>query len=296
MTTNSDGYATTGDGVRLYFQRIGSAGNVLLVPNGPPLLDLLEPFAATHTIVMFDPVNRGRSDLLLSDAPRLDNVLECEADDIEAVRRAIGAAEVDLLGHSYTGVVLVMYARRYRARVGRMIQIGPAAPDGSVAHPRTAEDEELLQGIFARMLALQRDTAPDSEERCRRFWHLLRPLYVVDPADVSKLDAFERCHLETERRAAGYVMSRIMPALSATQLRAEDVAAVTAPVLTIHGRRDRSAPYEGGRDWVRILPDARLVTIDDGGHMPWIEKPREVRRAIETFLAGDWPAGATEVR
>jgi proline iminopeptidase len=295
MTTTSDGYVTTDDGVRLYFQRVGTAPRVLLVPNGPPLLDLLEPFAATHTLVMFDPVNRGRSDLL-ADTARRDDVLEREADDIDAVRRHVGASEVDLLGHSYTGLVLVLYARRYRGHAGRLIQIGPAAPDGTVAHPRAAEDEALLQSIFARMLELQRDTDPDSEERCRRFWEVLRPLYVVDPADVSKLDAFVRCHLSTERRAAGYVMTRIMPALSVMQLRAEDVAAVTAPVLTIHGRRDRSAPYEGGRDWVRILPNARLVSLDDAGHMPWIERPGEVRRAIETFLAGEWPAGAVEVR
>jgi pimeloyl-ACP methyl ester carboxylesterase len=267
---------------------------VLLVPNGPPLLDLLEPCTATHTVVMFDPVNRGRSDLL-GDGLDRDDVLEREADDIEAVRRQIGAADVDMLGHSYTGVVLVLYARRYPGRVGRMIQIAPAAPDGSVAHPRAPEDEALLQGMLVRMLELQRDTEPDSEERCRRFWDVLRPLYVVDPADVSKLDPFARCHLETERRAAGYVMTRIMPALSAMRLRAADVAAVTVPVLTIHGRRDRSAPYEGGRDWARLLPMARLVSIDDAGHMPWIEKPLEVRHAIATFLAGRWPGAADRV-
>jgi pimeloyl-ACP methyl ester carboxylesterase len=291
----TDGYVTTDDGVRLYFQRLGTAPRILLVPNGPPLRELLEPLTATHTVVMFDGVNRGRSDLL-ADSARRDDVLEREADDIEAVRRGIGAGSVDLLGHSYTGVVLVLYARRYREHVGRVIQIGPPAPDGSVAHPRAPADEALLQGIFARIAEAQRDTEPDSEERCRRFWDALRPLYVVDPADVSKLDAFARCHLETERRAFDYAMTRIVPALSATRLRAEDVRAVTVPVLTIHGRRDRSGPYEGGRDWVRILPDARLVSVDDAGHMPWIEKPHEVRSALETFLAGEWPPDSAEVR
>src|ERR1041384_2914397 len=151
MTATSNGYVTTDDGLRLSFQRIGTAPRVLLVPNGPPLLDVLEPFAATHTVVMFDAVNRGRSDRLAA-AARRDRVLEWEADDVEAVRRGIGAHEVDLLGHSYTGVVLALYARRYPQHVGRLIQIPPAAPDGSVAHPRAAEDETLLQGIFARIL------------------------------------------------------------------------------------------------------------------------------------------------
>ncbi len=290
----SDGYVTADDGVRLYFQRIGTGDQVLIVPNGPPLFTLLEPFAATRTVVAFDPVNRGGSDRAV-DAARLEHVLEREADDIDAVRRHVGAATVDLLGHSYTGVVLVLYAMRHPAHVRRIIQIGPAAPDGTVPHPRAPEDEALLQSIFVRVLEVQRDTAPGSEERCRRFWDALRPLYVVDPADASKLDAFDRCHLETERHAAEYVMTRIVPALAATRMQAEDVRSVTAPVLTIHGRRDRSAPYEGGRDWVRILPDARLVSIENAGHMPWIEKPAEVRSAIATFLGGDWPATAERV-
>ena len=290
----TDGYVTADDGVRLYFQRIGTGDRVLIVPNGPPLFDLLEPLAATHTVVAFDPVNRGRSDRIV-DAARLESLLEREANDIDAVRRHVGAATVDLLGHSYTGTVLVLYARRHPEHVNRIIQIGPAAPDGAVSHPRTPEDEALLQSIFVRILEVQRDTTPGSEEFCRRFWDALRPLYVVDPADVSKLDAFDRCDLETERHAGEHAMTRIVPALAAMRLQADDVRAVTAPVLTIHGRRDRSGPYEGGRDWVRILPNARLVSVENAGHMPWIEKPAEVRSAIETFLGGGWPAAAERV-
>ena len=43
------------------------------------------------------------------------------------------------------------------------------------------------------------------------------------------------------------------------------------------------------------LPNARLVSVENAGHMPWIEKPAEVRSAIGTFLAGDWPAAAERV-
>src|ERR1041384_1544432 len=159
----TDGFVTSDDGVRLYFQRIGTSPRVLLVPNGPPLFELLEPLTATHTVVMFDAVSRGGSDLLAESARR-DDVLEREADDIEAVRRALGVAEVDLLGLSYNAFVLVLYARRHADRVGRMIQIAPAAPDGSVPHVRLPEDEALLQGIFAQIEEVQCDTEPDSEE------------------------------------------------------------------------------------------------------------------------------------
>ena len=75
----------------------------------------------------------------------------------------------------------------------------------------------------------------------------------------------------------------------------DDLAKVTCPVLTVHGRKDRSAPYGGGREWALVLPNARLVTIDNGGHAPWIEAPDIVFGAIDTFLDGEWPAAAERV-
>jgi pimeloyl-ACP methyl ester carboxylesterase len=155
----------------------------------------------------------------------------------------------------------------------------------------------LLQGILAKAATLQGETGRlDDEERCRRFWDILRPLYVVDPRDVAKLDPWQRCHLEAERRAFAYVMTRILPALRAIRLSAADLESVTVPVLTIHGRRDRSAPHAGGCDWVGLLSNARLLSIEDAGHMPWIEAPEVVLGAIATFLAGEWPAAAETMR
>jgi pimeloyl-ACP methyl ester carboxylesterase len=36
--------------------------------------------------------------------------------------------------------------------------------------------------------------------------------------------------------------------------------------------------------------DARLVTIQDGGHAPWIEAPDRVFQSIDAFLGGERPA------
>ena len=73
-------------------------------------------------------------------------------------------------------------------------------------------------------------------------------------------------------------------------------AKVAMPVLTIHGTRDRNAPYGAGREWASHLPVARLLTIPGAAHMPWIDQPDLVFRAIDTFLKGQWPAGAELVK
>jgi pimeloyl-ACP methyl ester carboxylesterase len=45
---------------------------------------------------------------------------------------------------------------------------------------------------------------------------------------------------------------------------------------------------------VRDLANARLLSVENAGHMPWIEAPEEVLDAAVTFLAGEWPAAAVE--
>jgi len=67
------------------------------------------------------------------------------------------------------------------------------------------------------------------------------------------------------------------------------------PILIIHGVKDRHAPYGGAREWAIGLPDARLVTIHDAAHMPWIEAPDAVFNSIATFLGGAWPEAALRI-
>src|SRR5262245_20416800 len=103
MSEMRTGHVTADDGLRLYYQQIGSGSRLLVVPNGVPFLDRLHGATATHTVVAFDPRNRGQSEratLTSSERP-----LDDEVDDIESVRRCFDAGSIDLLGHSYEGLV-----------------------------------------------------------------------------------------------------------------------------------------------------------------------------------------------
>jgi pimeloyl-ACP methyl ester carboxylesterase len=61
---------------------------------------------------------------------------------------------------------------------------------------------------------------------------------------------------------------------------------VRTPTLLVWGREDAIAPVECGELYQRAIPGARLVVIEDCGHMPEMEKPAEFARLVETFLAG----------
>jgi pimeloyl-ACP methyl ester carboxylesterase len=75
----------------------------------------------------------------------------------------------------------------------------------------------------------------------------------------------------------------------------EKIAFVKVPVLTIHGTKDRNAPYGGGREWALTLPNARLLTVKGGAHQSFDEFREIVVPAVRRFLEGNWPEGAEQV-
>ena len=134
----------------------------------------------------------------------------------------------------------------------------------------------------------------EPEECCRKVWDVLRPLYVTDARNADRI-SWVRCHLPNERASFRYFMEHTVPSIRALDLGPEPCARVTGPVLIIHGTLDRSAPYGGGRDWATRLPDARLVTVVDAGHAPWVEQQSLVLNVLKTFLSGEWPQEAERV-
>ena len=121
------GYVTMEDGVRLFFQQVGS-GPKVIIPNGIYLFDDFRRFAHRRTLVFYDVRNRGRSDAV-SDPSKLARGIHHDVDDLDAVRRHFGLTQVDLIGHSYIGLMVGWYAMKYPAHVRRIVQIGPMQPN-----------------------------------------------------------------------------------------------------------------------------------------------------------------------
>lgn len=59
---------------------------------------------------------------------------------------------------------------------------------------------------------------------------------------------------------------------------------VKQPTLLIHGRQDKITPVSASEEMAARIPDAKLVVIDDAGHVPVITRPRRVVEEIEAFL------------
>jgi pimeloyl-ACP methyl ester carboxylesterase len=283
MTERSE-YVTADDGVRLFVQIVGNGPKAVIVPNRVYLADAFARLANHRTMIFCDPRNLGRSDHV-TDTAKLERGVHHDVDDFEAIRRHFGLERVSLIGHSYMGFVVILYAMKFPAHTDRIVSIGPMGPDPTRRYAGDlANEDATFTTVLAQLGELQQQRESlNAVEFCRKFWSTLRPLYVLDAADANRL-GWEPCDLPNEMNFMKAFTEHILPSMQRLQLTEDELARVQAPVLVVHGRKDRSAPYGGGRDWAISLPNARLVTINNAAHVPWIEAPDVVFEAIDTFL------------
>jgi pimeloyl-ACP methyl ester carboxylesterase len=283
----SEGSVTAADGTRLHFEVIGDAPQVVLVPNGTYLIDDLAPLAEHRRLAFYDPRNRGKSD-----AAAGGGVLQ-DVEDMRAVAVQLATSPVDVIAHSFAGLLAVLYAKAWPQGVRRGVLIAPLGPYPDREYPPSLMNRDET---FARVMRdlgtlFPQRAAWSPEEFCEKIWAVLGALYVTNAGDAGRI-RWGRCGLENERNGLRYFQEVTLPSIRALALTPDDVAAIDVPVLVVHGTKDRSAPYGGGREWATMLPNARLLAIEGGGHAPWIEAPERVLPAIESFLNGEWPDGS----
>jgi proline iminopeptidase len=280
----TDGYIRMEDGVQLYFDKLGSGPTALILLNGFYYLDDFRYLASGRTLISIDLRNRGHSDFV-SDASKLKRGIHQDVDDLEAVRRHFGLNRIDLLAHSYAGLIVILYAIKYPSNVNRIVQIGPIPPDGAKQYPASLTNvDATLREFFGKVQELEKErNSEDPVQFCKRFWSILRVIYVANPAHADKIQ-WELCELPTERNLMKYWLENLMPSIQTVHLSEKDLAVVKSPVLVVHGTKDRSSPYGGAKDWASMLPDATLLTIENAAHVPWIEDPEQVLDPIRIFL------------
>jgi pimeloyl-ACP methyl ester carboxylesterase len=59
---------------------------------------------------------------------------------------------------------------------------------------------------------------------------------------------------------------------------------VRTPTLLVWGRQDAITPIDSGELYQRAIPRSRLVTIDDCGHVPEMERPAEFVQLVRDFI------------
>jgi pimeloyl-ACP methyl ester carboxylesterase len=242
--------------------------------------------ARTHHALALDLAGFGHTPLH-GRAATVGSNAELVHDFIESV---IGEPVI-VMGNSMGGHIAIIEAATHPDWVTSMVLVDPAVPGTHVTRP-----EPLMLGAMAALsipgLALtvldRRLRIVDAEELVKRTLALV----CADPSRVDPAVVEAHVQLTRERQQLGRQNARsFVQASRSIGFRMADprfwtrVARVTAPTLVIHGSLDRVIPVAAAHDLVRRRPDWQLEVIEGVGHVPMMEAPADVIRALNAWSA-----------
>lgn len=284
-----EGYVTTTDDVRLFYQITGTGPDTLVVLHGGPGLSSaylapdLDELGQTFTLIHYDQRGGGRSTVVV-DSTRLR--MDDHVEDVDAVRVHFGLDQVALLGHSWGAAPAAFYARMYPDRTSRIILVD-AIPASAAPHMEhfgqnlRAWMDDSTRAHVELLFAARRDTAKEPVSTCRAYWSVFIRGYYADPADVAMMKGDVCNDPPAALRNQALVWVSVLGAIDWDWR--ESFHEVDVPVLIIHGAKS-PMPLASAYEWERAFPNTELVMIEGAGHFPHVDQPAAFVQAIETFV------------
>ncbi|MFJ3339268.1 alpha/beta fold hydrolase [Streptomyces sp. NPDC086766] len=251
-----------------------SGGPVVMLAHGfgcdQNLWRLVVPLLARDfTVVLFDHVGAGRSDLSAWSRERY-STLDGYSEDVLEICRELALGPVTFVGHSVSAMMGVLAAAQEPEAFAGLVLLAPSpcfVDDPAVGYRGgfSAEDiDDLLESLDANYLGWSGAMAPmimGNPERPELGDELTNSFCRTDPA-IARV--FARVTFLSDNR--------------------EDLAKVGVPTLVAQCSRDAIAPPEVGAFVQSRIPGSRLVTLNATGHCPQLAAPEETAAAITDFV------------
>lgn len=211
-----------------------------------------------------------------------DLTFDLLAEDLEAVRAALGVERVAVLGHSVLGMLAIEYGRRRPASVSHVITAG-TPPHGDMNRVAAEAKAFFERDASEERKGRLRDNMAGlpSDASMRQFLLAQGPMRFFDAG----FDATPHLEAAISRpQLLGHVMSALAPGWDVTA----DPGSLRVPLLLAHGRHDYVVPWFLWEGIPARLPDGTFELFERSGHQPFFEEPR---RFAETMA--DWFAAKT---
>jgi aminoacrylate hydrolase len=236
---------------------------------------LIRPHAKT---ILVDPRGIGQSQ---KDAPTaVTYSAELWADDFAALLRHLGVARCDILGSSLGGAMAQAFALRHPDLVRSLIVVGAFSE-----LDRAMEINFNLRKKIIAKLGMGEEVADfmGLSTMTREFMETEAGLKIMQANQASvKANAPE---LYTAFIDAVLRWGKRLPQQAGEPLMTEAIKAIRCPTLCIAGDNDYFIPASFTQTIARAIPDARYAEVKSGGHIPFIEKPRETAAIVLDFLS-----------
>ena len=270
-------FAETDDGSVAYIElgKIDKVGETLIILFGlwshvevaweePRIRALLQRLALRYRVVLMDRRGTGLSERL-----GMQQTVDSGAQDLEAVRQAIGAPRVWLLGNSVGGTVAIEYAHRHPQDVQGLLLCGAVARGSWAA--------DYPWALTAQQLDLWLDELRTAWGQATS-WKQFAPSMASDPA------AREWWARMLRQALSRNSMPLVVRAFAQMDVR-DRLAGLTMPVLIVQREGDLVVRVGAARHLAEHIPRAELVLLPGADHLIWCGDTDAVLEAMERFIA-----------
>jgi proline iminopeptidase len=242
------------------------------------LLPHLNKLAETHRLILFDQRLSGRSS---ADVPAEDVTFEKFLGDIDAVREYAGESSVHVMGHSWGGLLAMMYASSYPEQTRSLILVSPMPGSWD----DWQEENARLASLTPEQDAVDRNRVMDSEafaqQEISAFEELYRISFRSQFHDRSKVDGLT-FYIAPDLNERSRRFGALMPQLQGYNLY-ESLSTITAPTLLMYGAAEPAGSMSGLK--IRNAIDGAIFSIiPDAGHFSFVESPDEFNDVLSRFL------------
>jgi proline iminopeptidase len=230
-------------------------------------------------VVYFDQRGSGRSERPADGTYTLAGLVE----DVEALRKALGAPKISLVSHSFGGVLALEYAAKHPERVARLVSVAGLSDVHASGRSMCRRLAELHPEAHARVANSQ---APGG---CNVFAALqgaereafMRGNMFPDAAVAARVDSVTAA---SGVRTTGE-MSRALFAAGFMNYRFAGHERLSMPVLVIAGAQDHQVGLESQRALAEGVANGRLEVYERAGHYLYVDEADRFARDVTAFLA-----------
>lgn len=274
---------TAADGTELAYHVIGEGEPLLCLPGGPmrasAYLGDLGGLSRQRQLVMLDL--RGTGD---SSIPGDPATYRCDrqVDDIEALRDHFGWDRVDILAHSASGDLAILYTARYQQRIRTLSLI--TARTRALGVDFT--DEHRREAAALRTAESWFEAAHDAHEAVWFGSPTDADFDAAAPFFYGRWDAAAQAHAAAEVEQTNKLAADIYASSGAFAPAAAraTIASLDAPVLVLAGELDSGPRPRVAADIAKLFPHAELTIQPGAGHFPWLDDPVRFTQTVAAFL------------
>lgn len=284
----SEGFVDTGSAL-IYYKTIGRGRPLVLLHGGPGsthdyFLPYVLPLASSRQLVFIDQRGSGQSQ-------RLDDHnqynLETMSADVEAIRVALGLGQIDLLGHSFGGILAQAVAIQYPDRIRRMILASTGSSAARINADFKTIKDSLNKDLRARIEALEARgiIGPDgaqlqeyrklADEAEAPYSYFMRPPAWSESGESLGWDVLNtmwgtKSDFHIDGNLKGFDFT-------------PDLRKLGIPTLVIYGDHDMVSDATA-RESHEALPGSQLVEIPRSAHMTMVDQNAAFNDAVSRFL------------